>query len=76
VNTSSRAQIAYQKPPNGVTTWGYKLARPASNGTYHVRIEAQSRAPGRPIAPLVSCSWLATSITAGHTWKVETICSN
>lgn len=39
MNTSSRAQIAYQKPPNGVTTWGYKLAwRPASKGTYHVRI--------------------------------------
>lgn len=39
VTTSSRAKIVYQKLPNGVTTWGYKLAwRPASKGTYYLRI--------------------------------------
>ncbi len=39
VTTSSRAEIVYQKLPNGVTTWGYKLAwRPASKGTYYLRI--------------------------------------
>ena len=39
MTTSSRAEIVYQKLPNGVTTWGYKLAwRPASKGTYYLRI--------------------------------------
>jgi hypothetical protein len=36
---SIKAAVVYQKLPNGVTTWGFKLAfRPAAKGTYSIRI--------------------------------------
>jgi hypothetical protein len=39
VTQSTRAAIVFQKLPNGVTTWGYKLAfRPGARGTYLIRI--------------------------------------
>ena len=39
-------------------------------------ITSVSRAPGWPTAPRMSCSWLATSITAGQTLNAATISSN
>ena len=39
VTQSTKAQIVHQKLPNGVTTWGFKLAfRPGARGTYSIRI--------------------------------------
>jgi hypothetical protein len=39
VTQGVRALIVDQRLPNGVTTWGYKLAfRPGARGTYSIRI--------------------------------------
>jgi hypothetical protein len=39
VTQSTHAAILFQKLPNGLTTWGYKLAfRPGARGTYLIRV--------------------------------------
>jgi hypothetical protein len=39
VTQSTHAAIVLQKLPNGVTTWGYKLAfKPRAKGSYLIRI--------------------------------------
>jgi hypothetical protein len=39
VTQSSRAQIVFQKLPNGITTWGYRLAfKAAARGVYLLRV--------------------------------------